>query len=134
MKTIPIIMPQMGQSVAEGTIIKWRKKVGDAIKADESILEVVQAIRGTGRQGRGTRNDLLKYLSGRPVNGSSSRATHNGTDATPGDLAELGEVIPMTSMRRTIADHMVQSIHTSAHVTMVHAVDMTHIVALRERI
>ena len=37
------------------------------------------------------------------------------------------------SMRRTIADHMVQSIRTSAHVTMVHAVDMTHIVELREK-
>jgi 2-oxoglutarate dehydrogenase E2 component (dihydrolipoamide succinyltransferase) len=51
-----------------------------------------------------------------------------------GDLASLGEVVPMTTIRKTIADHMVQSIRTSAHVTMVHAVDMSSIVALREQI
>jgi 2-oxoglutarate dehydrogenase E2 component (dihydrolipoamide succinyltransferase) len=37
----------------------------------------------------------------------------------------------MTSIRRTIADHMVQSIQTSAHVTMVHKVDMTLAVRVR---
>jgi pyruvate/2-oxoglutarate dehydrogenase complex dihydrolipoamide acyltransferase (E2) component len=40
MKTIPILMPQMGQSVAEGTIVRWRKKVGDAVAADEVLMEV----------------------------------------------------------------------------------------------
>jgi 2-oxoglutarate dehydrogenase E2 component (dihydrolipoamide succinyltransferase) len=40
MKTIPILMPQMGQSVAEGTIVKWRKRVGDAVAADEVIMDV----------------------------------------------------------------------------------------------
>ena len=40
MKTIPILMPQMGQSVAEGTIVRWRKKVGDRVAADEVLMEV----------------------------------------------------------------------------------------------
>ena len=236
MKTIPILMPQMGLSMAEGRIIAWRKKVGDVVRADEVILEIesdkigievespvagrlaschknegdvaavgdvvgliesdadsvyaaashkdvphaggtgdqvlvsasaaediddvlpeitrdwfspyllrlamlnnvtiqeLQSVRGTGRQGRVTRNDLLKYLSRRPVNGSPGPAPRANAGPSSEEMAELGEVIPMTSMRRTIADHMVQSIHTSAHVTMVHAVDVSHIVALRERI
>lgn len=35
-----VIMPKMGESVSEGTIIKWHKKVGDAIKRDEIIFEI----------------------------------------------------------------------------------------------
>ena len=37
---IEIAMPKMGESVMEGTIIKWHKKVGDAIKKDETIFEI----------------------------------------------------------------------------------------------
>ena len=40
MKQVPIIMPQMGQSVAEGEVIAWHKQVGDAIAADEVIVEI----------------------------------------------------------------------------------------------
>jgi 2-oxoglutarate dehydrogenase E2 component (dihydrolipoamide succinyltransferase) len=35
-----IIMPQMGESVAEGTIVRWLKKVGDAVERDEPIFEI----------------------------------------------------------------------------------------------
>ncbi|HCY77365.1 MAG TPA: 2-oxoglutarate dehydrogenase, E2 component, dihydrolipoamide succinyltransferase [Ignavibacteriales bacterium] len=37
---IEIAMPKMGESVMEGTIIKWNKKVGDAVKKDEMIFEI----------------------------------------------------------------------------------------------
>src|SRR5258707_4422838 len=36
----PVIMPQMGESVAEGTIVRWIKKVGDAIERDEPLFEI----------------------------------------------------------------------------------------------
>ena len=35
-----IIMPKMGESITEGTITEWKKKVGDQIKKDETILEI----------------------------------------------------------------------------------------------
>ncbi|MBZ0198638.1 MAG: hypothetical protein K8H86_02135, partial [Ignavibacteriaceae bacterium] len=35
-----IVMPQMGESINEGTIIKWHKKVGDSVKLDEIIFEI----------------------------------------------------------------------------------------------
>ncbi len=35
-----VIMPQMGESIAEGTITKWLKKVGDPVKRDEPIFEI----------------------------------------------------------------------------------------------
>ncbi len=38
--TINIVMPKMGESIMEGTIIKWHKNVGDSVKKDETIFEI----------------------------------------------------------------------------------------------
>ena len=38
--TIPVVMPQLGESVAEGTVIEWLKKEGDRVQKDEGILAV----------------------------------------------------------------------------------------------
>src|SRR6185369_262664 len=35
-----VIMPQMGESIAEGTIVRWLKKVGEAVKRDEPLFEI----------------------------------------------------------------------------------------------
>ncbi len=35
-----VVMPQMGESVAEGTIVRWLKKVGDAVERDEPLFEI----------------------------------------------------------------------------------------------
>jgi 2-oxoglutarate dehydrogenase E2 component (dihydrolipoamide succinyltransferase) len=40
MARVDVIMPQMGESIAEGTVSKWLKKVGDEVKRDEPILEI----------------------------------------------------------------------------------------------
>jgi 2-oxoglutarate dehydrogenase E2 component (dihydrolipoamide succinyltransferase) len=40
MALFEMVMPQMGESVMEGTIIKWLKNIGDFVKQDESVLEV----------------------------------------------------------------------------------------------
>jgi len=40
MAKIDVIMPQMGESIAEGTLSKWMKKVGDTVKRDEPIFEI----------------------------------------------------------------------------------------------
>ncbi|HET6680425.1 MAG TPA: dihydrolipoamide acetyltransferase family protein [Gemmatimonadaceae bacterium] len=40
MARIDIVMPQMGESIAEGTMSRWLKKVGDAVKRDEPIFEI----------------------------------------------------------------------------------------------
>ncbi len=37
---VDIIMPKMGESITEGTIIEWRKKIGDNVKKDEVFLEI----------------------------------------------------------------------------------------------
>src|SRR5687767_11759339 len=40
MAKIEVPMPQMGESIAEGTVSKWLKKVGDAVGRDEPLLEI----------------------------------------------------------------------------------------------
>jgi len=40
MARVDVIMPQMGESIAEGTVSRWLKQVGDAVKRDEPILEI----------------------------------------------------------------------------------------------
>ena len=38
--SVEILMPQMGESVAEGTIVRWIKHVGDVIDKDEPLFEI----------------------------------------------------------------------------------------------
>ncbi len=40
MARVEVVMPQMGESIAEGTILKWHKKIGDKVKKDETLLEI----------------------------------------------------------------------------------------------
>ena len=40
MARVDVIMPQMGESIAEGTVSRWLKKVGDAVKRDEALFEI----------------------------------------------------------------------------------------------
>jgi 2-oxoglutarate dehydrogenase E2 component (dihydrolipoamide succinyltransferase) len=40
MSRIEVVMPQMGESIAEGTIVKWHKKIGETVKKDETLLEI----------------------------------------------------------------------------------------------
>ncbi len=40
MARVDVIMPQMGESIAEGTVSRWLKRVGDPVRRDEAILEI----------------------------------------------------------------------------------------------
>src|SRR5229473_553592 len=40
MSKVEVVMPQLGESLTEGTIIKWHKKAGEKIKKDETLLEI----------------------------------------------------------------------------------------------
>ena len=40
MARVDVVMPQMGESIAEGTLSKWLKKVGDKVKRDEPMFEI----------------------------------------------------------------------------------------------
>jgi pyruvate dehydrogenase E2 component (dihydrolipoamide acetyltransferase) len=218
-----VVMPQMGESIFEGTITKWLKKTGDKVQRDEPLFEIstdkvdaeipapasgvlreirvtegntvqvntvvgvigdgdgaaaavpakagapapsapappkkdVQApatlpavapvagaddesdvrssplvrklarehnvdlnqIKGTGTGGRITKQDVLDHFEQR--------------SSAPAPATIPGDVVPMTQMRKIIAQRMIESRRTSAHVHCMFEVDMTRIVNLRNKL
>ncbi len=248
--SVDVIMPQMGESIAEGTITKWLKKKGDAVKRDEPLFEIstdkvdaeipapaagvlaeilvgegktveintvvgriaaegeqpaakeesaeaaaetpakasapaaaekaparaepvhaaagvpasapardgsatreelrrtrssplvrkiaadhdvdISAISGTGISGRVTKKDILAYIErGAPAAAPGApKAAPAPAIFPPGQDVHLE---PMSVMRRKIADHMVMSRRTSAHVTTFFEVDMSGVGKLRAK-
>ncbi|HSN04155.1 MAG TPA: dihydrolipoamide acetyltransferase family protein [Nitrospira sp.] len=198
-----IIMPQLGESIAEGTVVKWLVPVGGLIEKDQSLLEVetekvaleipspatgtlseiivqegetvpvgtrlariestppsevinrvggvvvrpteptpeghhspvvrelarkhgvdLSQVTGTGSGGRVTKKDIQDVIarSGAPVTGAPSS----------GERSMGEEIVPFTQMRRTIAERMVRSRQTSAHVTTFFEADCAGIAKFRE--
>ena len=247
-----IVMPQMGESIVEGTITKWLKKPGDKIQRDEPLFEIstdkvdaeipapasgvlqeikvtegttvqvntvvgtiasdgegtavkpapekkaaasappakaqapvaappapkagppapsaraeeedharssplvrkiarehnvnLSQVEGTGLGGRITKQDIMAFIEGgagatgvSPVEQGSvapslSSPTLGGQGGrAPAPAAIPGDLMPMTQMRRIIAQRMVESRRTSAHVHAMFEVDMTRIVNIRNK-
>lgn len=250
-----VVMPQMGESIAEATVLKWHKKPGDTVAKDETLYEIstdkvdaeipapaagtlleilvdvnltvpvgtivariggasekpagapsapiaatpaaIQAplaapvppmameddnslearlrtrssplvremarqqgvdlsrIQGTGQAGRVTKEDLEAYLAKGPAAPASAGiapalpAVHDPSAPTLGLTPALAvppapavpafapgervKVEPMSRMRKIIADNMVASRRTSAHVYTVFEIDMTHVARLRNK-
>ncbi|MEX0639096.1 MAG: 2-oxoglutarate dehydrogenase, E2 component, dihydrolipoamide succinyltransferase [Balneolaceae bacterium] len=249
---VEITMPQMGESVMEGTIIEWSKKVGDQVEADEALLEIatdkvdteipspsagtlteilaesgetvevgqviailmagegvqdgateteadsgseqkvvqtaesangeeeadsqqkksdsedlkrvgsdgrfysplvrsiareesisqqeLESIQGTGKDGRVSKEDILSWLEKRGTEHDANSATKDrksGGKISVGELqvnrpTENVEIVKMDRMRKMIAEHMVRSKQTSAHVTTFTDVDVTNLVRWRD--
>jgi pyruvate dehydrogenase E2 component (dihydrolipoamide acetyltransferase) len=232
-----VVMPQMGESIFEGTITKWLKKAGEKVQRDEPLFEIstdkvdaeipapasgiLQEIKvsegntvqvntvvgvigdgngaaasapskatvpapvpaapaaakretretpppaqtasaleteddsdvrssplvrklarehnvdlakenGTGTGGRVTKQDILDFVEQKtaaPVSAPAPRQTSAPAPATvPGDL------VPMSNMRKIIAQRMIESRRTSAHVHCMFEVDITRIVNLRNKL
>lgn len=120
----------------------------------ENNIDLKQ-VKGTGAGGRITKTDVDAYLAGRGASApapaaapaavsapaASSSAASAPAAAAPAAQAPLPRVDPakirvepMSMMRQKIAEHMVHSKHTSAHVTTVHRVDMTKVAKTRAHV
>jgi 2-oxoglutarate dehydrogenase E2 component (dihydrolipoamide succinyltransferase)/2-oxoisovalerate dehydrogenase E2 component (dihydrolipoyl transacylase) len=213
--TTDIIMPQLGESIAEGTVVKWLVPPGGRIEKDQPLLEVetekvaleipspetgvlseilvqeghtvpvgtllghldsetpagagvinrvggvvvrptetaqegtdhyspavrqlakeqgvdLSQVTGTGTGGRVTKKDVLDFLAQRESLGVRREALGEprSPDALP--LAPHEEVLPFTQMRKTIAERMVKSKQTSAHVATFFEADFSEIAKFRE--
>jgi 2-oxoglutarate dehydrogenase E2 component (dihydrolipoamide succinyltransferase) len=122
---IPTKLPDMARDWLSPSVARLALRHG-------VTMEELESLRGTGRDGRVTRHDLIEHLSTRTVVPGAAGAASTRDEVDVDSLKEHGHVVPMSAIRRSIADHMVQSIHTSAHVTMVHALDVTDLVKLRD--
>jgi len=234
-----IIMPQMGESIVEGTITKWLKKTGDKVQRDEPLFEIstdkvdaeipspaagilqeikvaegatvqvntivgtiaadgeavaaapkaaaepakketpkqpaiasepqpastststeedeharssplvrkiarennvdLSQVEGSGLGGRITKQDITAFLekgttapTPAPVAPKSAAVTP-APAPKPTPAAIPGELVPLTNMRRIIAQRMIESRRTSAHVHCMFEVDITRIVNIRNK-
>ena len=99
-----------------------------SIAVAEGVSEgELAAIGGTGAGGRVTKNDLLAYLQTR----TGAPAPRVVAPALVSGEAPADQALPMDRMRTLIAQHMVHSIQTSAHVYIMTDCDMTKIVDFR---
>ena len=226
--TIPVIMPQLGESVAEGTVIEWLKQEGDRVQRDEVILAIstekvdaeipapasgvlsrilvragdvvpvgstlafitegfasgtgidlgtespitvpsppdaraasggprvsksdrfyspavrrladelkvnLAEISGTGEDGRVTKRDVEAFAQARSrtlafAESGSRGAAIGAKEAPKGDDEE--ELLPLTRMRQTIAEHMTRSLREAPTVTSVAEADFTTIARFRD--
>jgi 2-oxoisovalerate dehydrogenase E2 component (dihydrolipoyl transacylase) len=236
---VNITMPQLGESVAEGTIGKWLKKAGESVERDEPLVEIITdkvtaempspvagvlssiavedgvtvpvgttlavidgdgqkssevtaastpteqpeigseddsasadaerehdgehrasplvrrlarehsvdlaAVSGTGSGGRVTKQDILGYIEQqKPGDGTASAPAAAVPEQTEAPQAvpvgalratagENDEIIPLTPIRRSIAEHMVRSVTTAPHAWCLVEVDVTELVRVREQ-
>src|SRR3954466_7270805 len=77
--TVQITLPAMGESVTEGTVLEWRKEVGDHVEADEPIVDVS--------------TDKVDAEVPAPASGTLT-AIHVQADETVAGGAVLGEISP----------------------------------------
>ncbi len=231
-----VIMPQMGESIFEGTITKWLKNQGDKVQRDEPLFEIstdkidseipapasgvlqdilvkegqtvqintvvavigdgsqkqqtveapsakqgpapdagpvpgveeeaaevedgggeVEGIpssplvrriakennidlsalagRGTGLNGRITKRDVLSYIEQGSGAAKAAKAPPAAAPTAPPPMKFSGEVerVPLTPMRKSIAEHMMMSRRTSAHVTTLFEVDCSRILKSKQK-
>ena len=114
-------------------------------------MSELEAVPGTGKEGRVTKSDILAYVANRgnaqpvavaPAAAPSAPAAPVISNQTPAkvevkssiSLNPGDELIEMDRVRKLIADHMVMSKHTSPHVTSFVEADVTNLVNWRNRV
>jgi len=91
-------------------------------------------VTGTGLGGRITKQDIMAFLEGTTAAPSTASASAPARpSALPAPAAIPAESVPMTKMRQIIAQRMIESRRTSAHVHAMFEVDITKIVQLRNK-
>ena len=124
---------QAGEDRATASVEQLRHRSSPLVRkiAREHNVDIRQ-ISGTGISGRVTKNDILGYIETGPKGTPAPAAKSVGHIPAfkPGDKVEI---VPMTIMRKKIAEHMVLSAHTSPHVYSVYEVDFHRLAQLREK-
>jgi len=118
------------------------------IAANEGVsMAELENIPGTGNEGRVTKKDILHYLNERKAGSYKPRAASRREVSVLNESSQFVsqdsqlttysgnvEIIEMDRMRKLIAEHMVRSKHTSAHVTSFTEADVSNIVMWREKV
>lgn len=114
------------------------------IAKEESVsVSELEAINGSGKDGRVTKDDILGYIESRKSQVESPKAqpvaqtnTPSPKTQSPAPVSVNGgdEIVEMDRMRKLISGYMVASVQTSAHVQSFIEVDVTNIVKWRDKV
>ena len=121
-----------GRRLADGRFLS--PLVRSIAQAEGLTTRELEALKGSGRDGRLTKKDVLRYLETRRAVAPAPKKTV----AMPPSLVSVDpvgprvEIIEMDRMRQLIAKHMTESKRTAAHVTSFAEADVTNLVQLRE--
>ncbi|HMV44381.1 MAG TPA: 2-oxoglutarate dehydrogenase complex dihydrolipoyllysine-residue succinyltransferase [Leptospiraceae bacterium] len=85
-------------------------------------------ISGTGKHGQVTKGDVIAHIESKPV---ASQAPQ--VKATPRNTGERETVVPMSRLRRAVADRLVTAQHTAAILTTFNEIDMSNVMNLRSQ-
>ncbi len=128
--------------------------VKNIAKEEGVTMQELESIVGTGKEGRVTKNDMKAFLEQRSSNGESAATVTSIKEevkepstpkeapktyvekpkAEPVPVASGDEIIPLTRMGKLIAQHMIDSVSTSAHVQSFVEVDVTNVVNWRNKV
>ncbi|MBW2370183.1 MAG: 2-oxo acid dehydrogenase subunit E2, partial [Deltaproteobacteria bacterium] len=108
------------------------RKVAEINKID------IATVSGSGPQGRIIKRDIEQAIEERKAApaapAKAAPATAVAADANVYDGKRFKEIIPVTGMRKFMADHMAHSAATAARVTTMSEIDMTQLLGLRKRL
>ncbi len=133
------VSQQIAAPVSRGTGNRFYSPLVRSIAKAESISqEELDSLKGSGLEGRVTKDDILAYVEAKKsgkVAPAQQQPAQKSVAPVSYALPAEGQytVIPMDNIRQRIAEHMVRSVHTSAHVTSVTEVDVTNIVNFRNK-
>lgn len=134
------------KSVNFSTADRFYSPLVKSMAAEEGIsLSELNSINGTGSEGRVTKQDVLDYIKINKTQGNDTLQVQKSISepaeaivsknlSSVTSVSGADEIIEMDRMRRLIADHMVMSKQTSAHVTSFVEADVTNMVKWRERV
>lgn len=142
-KTIAVAKDTVAPVVSSGDRF-YSPLVKNMAKAEGIEQAELDAIPGTGKEGRVTKNDMLTYIENRgaqkpvaaPVEASTPKPAAPTPKTTPSPVSVNGEdeIIEMTRMGKLISHHMTASVQTSAHVQSFIEADVTNIWNWRKKV
>ncbi len=142
--TVDVAKEQVAPLVSSTTSNRYYSPLVMNIAQTEGISAVeLEGIRGSGKEGRVTKEDILNYVKNRSskpniettksAEAAVKPSTKPTVKSTPVEVNRGDEIIEMDRMRKLISNHMINSINTSAHVSSFVEADLTNVVMWRNK-
>lgn len=139
----PVVASSNGSNTNGSSNRFYSPLVMNMARAEGILMDELETVAGSGKDGRVTKKDMKAYIANRSSNGVQVVAKPQPQTSTPlpapkkiatptYDHGNNVEIIEMDRMRKLIADHMVMSVQTSPHVTSFVEADVTDMVMWRK--